>query len=135
MKVKHNLKIMHGFEELYRLQLKLAKKIELEKGYPIHSAMLKGPYGHVEFQMVFEHLLACIHNELEECREWTSWKPWKTYIHDYNLKHLKELQYEVIDILHFWLELAMLVNLNPAEAMSLYLNKNKQNHQRQQKGY
>jgi dimeric dUTPase (all-alpha-NTP-PPase superfamily) len=48
---------------------------------------------------------------------------------------LKKMQMELIDMLHFWLNLCIVSGMTPADVLKLYLEKNQINHQRQDEGY
>lgn len=48
---------------------------------------------------------------------------------------LEYLQNEWIDILHFWVQGAQELGLDSKKTLELYLNKNKENHARQDEGY
>lgn len=93
-----------------------------------------------------------IHDELREFREAMGgmdsyksslWKPWKKdYLFangrsydDLTDSEKLELKYEWIDLLHFMFNLAIMIDLNPKEIFNLYIAKNKENINRQQRGY
>lgn len=80
-------------------------------------------------------MIACMSNELEELRDALPWKHWKTYDKDHFLKQLPEIKYEVIDLLHFLLEMMLILRIDATEMLQLYSSKNKQNKDRQANGY
>lgn len=80
-----------------------------------------------------EDFIACISNELEELREWLPWKHWRQY-EDFQLNE-KEIKYELIDILHFLLDLFLVWGMTPEEIMRMYIAKMQQNIERQESGY
>ena len=66
-------------------------------------------------------------SEIDEVRSEINWKHWK------NPKpvDLDALQGEVIDLFHFILSLSRIVGLQPADIHRLYMEKNAENHARQ----
>lgn len=80
-----------------------------------------------------EDFLACISSELEETREWLPWKHWRRY-EDFQLNE-KEIKYELIDILHFLLNLFLVWDMTPEEVMKMYIVKMQENIARQEQGY
>ena len=77
-------------------------------------------------------------NELEELRNCMYWKHWcaeakagrRFEIHD-----LQNARVEVIDLLFFWISMAMCVGLDANDVMELYKQKLAVNHTRQDTGY
>lgn len=71
------------------------------------------------------------------------WKPWKSNhvdslnscLEDMSEEDRLELQYELIDIQHFVFNLALMIDLTPQEFFNLYYAKNKENMDRQKRGY
>lgn len=71
------------------------------------------------------------------------WKPWKadhvkmqdTYIKDLSDKDQLEIKFEMIDILHFVLNMFHGLGMNAEEIFKLYFLKNKANFDRQDNGY
>jgi len=47
----------------------------------------------------------------------------------------KELQMELIDIQHFLFNMMLAAGLNPQDLMNMYFAKNKENRERQKRGY
>ena len=71
--------------------------------------------------------------ELGEILEWTNWKPWKTRAED--LPNIEELRIELIDVLHFILNLFIVWGVTPDLLMELFERKHRDNVLRQTKGY
>jgi hypothetical protein len=88
----------------------------------------------VKVKWVLE-MISCMSNELEELRDALPWKHWKTYSEDHFMKQLPEIKYEVIDLLHFLLEMMLILRIDGKEMMQLYTSKNQQNKDRQANGY
>jgi hypothetical protein len=72
------------------------------------------------------------------------WKPWKKAYHekapqmtfnDLTADDKKELQMELIDIQHFLFNLMIASGLTAEEFMNMYFSKNKENRDRQKRGY
>lgn len=72
------------------------------------------------------------------------WKPWKKSFREEAPKMTfnglsesdkKELKMELIDIQHFLFNMMLAVGITPAELMNLYFAKNKENRERQKRGY
>ena len=71
------------------------------------------------------------------------WKPWKkdhvkasnTTFNDLSEDDKKELKMELIDIQHFLFNMMLAVGMTPDELYNYYFAKNKENRDRQQRGY
>jgi hypothetical protein len=72
------------------------------------------------------------------------WKPWKSdHTHkaphmkfsDMSPNDLKELKMELIDIQHFLFNMMLAVGMTPDELFNYYFSKNKENRNRQKRGY
>jgi hypothetical protein len=71
------------------------------------------------------------------------WKYWKKDYSKYS--HLKfsdlterdqiECKFEIIDILHFFMNMAISIGMTPQEMYNMYMSKNKENRARQERGY
>lgn len=76
-----------------------------------------------------------IHSEISEMLDWMNWKFWKKTKVDYTPERIKELHIELIDILHFWVNLCIIWDLTPEKLINLFEEKNKENFNRQERGY
>lgn len=71
------------------------------------------------------------------------WKYWKKDYSKYeNIKFSDlsesdqlECKFEIIDILHFFLNMAISIGMTPQEMFNMYMSKNKENRDRQLRGY
>lgn len=71
------------------------------------------------------------------------WKRWKKAFDSYsNLKFSDlsaadqlECKFEIVDILHFFMNMAVSVGMTSSEMYNMYMTKNEENRARQQKGY
>ncbi|MBC8493090.1 MAG: dUTP diphosphatase [Chloroflexi bacterium] len=80
-----------------------------------------------------EDFIDCISQELAELRDWLPWKHWRRY-GSFQLNE-EEIKYELIDILHFLLDLFLVWGMTPEEVMRMYIAKMQQNIERQESGY
>ena len=117
---------MKDLKDLYERQIELQKKI----GSRIDLPLTKEEREH----WTKENVLA-IHAELTELLDWTNWKSWKKTKVEYTPTRILELQMEIIDILHFWLNLCIIWGMTPDVIMARYIEKNSINHKRQESGY
>ena len=70
-------------------------------------------------------------SEIDEIRREVNWKWWKQE----KEIDLERLQEEVIDLWHFLLSLSRMVGLTPETIFERYMQKNAENHARQERGY
>lgn len=71
-----------------------------------------------------------------------AWKWWKSAHHNntYTLDNMAdndliELKMEFVDLLHFVINIGLLLGMNGSEVMNMYLAKNRENIERQKRGY
>lgn len=122
------------FWKLLNMQKKLAADISFKKKLDLLLA-INGDTSLKRRLEWADHLLTCMSQEIAETRDYLPWKSWKNY-KDYDYKKVeKELRYEVVDILHFWLELCLVLGISGTDIVKYYFAKCWQNHQRQRKGY
>lgn len=71
------------------------------------------------------------------------WKPWKTAnvkakfmtINDLSENDLKELKMEIVDMFHFFMNFGIVIGMTGSELYNMYIAKNKENWDRQKRGY
>jgi hypothetical protein len=71
------------------------------------------------------------------------WKPWKKSYADYSDLRFSDLsesdqlecKFEIVDILHFFMNMAVSIGMTPQEMYNMYMSKNKENRERQKSGY
>jgi hypothetical protein len=107
-----------------------------------------------EFRQFFDWNYHAIQDELRETFDALGgikdgigngvWKPWKKSYHEkapsmtFNSlteDDKKELQMELIDIQHFLFNMMLASGLTPSDLMNMYFAKNKENRERQKRGY
>lgn len=76
-------------------------------------------------------------DELHEALQETTWKPWATYPDGPDGAFVDRDAYvkELIDALHFLLNLFLVGGASPDEVFDRYVEKNQVNHDRQNRGY
>jgi dimeric dUTPase (all-alpha-NTP-PPase superfamily) len=70
---------------------------------------------------------------MEEGRELSEEVPWKWWSKE--SLDMEAIRVEIVDMLHFWISLALVSGMDAAEVHRLYLLKNEVNHRRQDAGY
>lgn len=103
-----------------------------------------------DFWMVNKHAMSDELNEMfdalggiNEGIGSAAWKYWKSNnskaaemkISDLSESDRLELFYEWIDGLHFYMNFAISIGMTPADIVNLYMAKNSENHDRQNRGY
>ena len=81
-----------------------------------------------------------ITTEFSELLERLPFKEWKTYSQEElsgftSLEQKLETQYELIDIFHFFLNMCLAMEIDGETFVKLYATKNKENFDRQKRGY
>jgi len=83
---------------------------------------------------ITKELIQAINSELEEIKDWLPWKHWKKY-NNFKFEQ-EEIKYEIIDLLHFVFQLALLWGIEaPDELGGYFYKKLKENIRRQENGY
>lgn len=135
-------------EDLYNLQKDIQENVY---GYDFDQLRSK-PLN--EFRQFFDWNYHAIQDELRETFDALGgikdgigngvWKPWKKSYHEkapgmsfnsLSESDKKELQMELIDIQHFLFNMMIASGLTPADLMNMYFAKNKENRERQKRGY
>lgn len=71
------------------------------------------------------------------------WKRWKKAYHSFSEKKFSDLspsdqlecKFEIIDMLHFFMNYAASIGMTPQEMYNMYMSKNQENRRRQQNNY
>lgn len=114
-------------------QLELQKRINLGGTVTAYKLMTSS-YDKDREQMSSWNILA-MHAELSELLEWTNWKIHKKTRVEYDANRIREIHIELIDILHYWMNLCIIWGLTPEKIVRMYEEKNDENHKRQDRGY
>ena len=68
--------------------------------------------------------------EMAEAIDSLSWKWWKKQDDDWD-----NIKVELVDMLHFWVSMCTVADLDAKDVIDLYFKKNQLNHKRQDEGY
>jgi dimeric dUTPase (all-alpha-NTP-PPase superfamily) len=79
-----------------------------------------------------KELTQCCASELQEILGCVNWKHWKQK--QYPIDELS-LKYELVDLWHFVMSLMLVWGMTPLDLFSMYITKNRENHDRQKRGY
>jgi len=71
-----------------------------------------------------------LRQEAAEAIDSLSWKWWKKMDDDWD-----NIKIELVDMLHFWVSMCTVANMNAQDVINLYFKKNELNHKRQNEGY
>lgn len=85
-----------------------------------------------ERERMTKEMVLAMYDELSEVLNWTNWKPWKKTRTEVD-QH--EIRFEIIDLLHFLLELAAVWGMTADDIAAYYIAKNRENMRRQDDGY
>jgi len=72
-----------------------------------------------------------------------AWKWWKddhkkahiTYLNEMSDNDMLELKFEAVDMLHFFINMCIILGMTGSEMMNMYIAKNAENIERQKRGY
>ena len=82
----------------------------------------------------------CLEDEISELLARLPWKKWKNYSIEERAgwtsdEQRTETLFEFVDAMHFFLNIAIILGFTPEELFHYYVEKNKENHNRQDRGY
>jgi hypothetical protein len=139
-----------------RLEQELYSEDTLDSLWKLQKTIQENVYGY-NFKSMQKQMLRmnsfftlnheAIQDELREFREAMGgmdsmksalWKPWKkdhTEAVNRSFGELTGSEFEWIDMFHFFLNLAIMIDLTPKEIYNMYHAKNKENINRQKNGY
>jgi dimeric dUTPase (all-alpha-NTP-PPase superfamily) len=106
-------------ESIFEQQAKLQEKV----GYNIKDLKANQQFISIMTLALIDELMEALHE--------TPWKPWKRQ-QEWNLANMKE---ELVDALHFFINLCFGAGMDAKELFNLYTNKNAINHKRQEENY
>ena len=78
----------------------------------------------------FLNFLLAMQQEQAEAVDSLSWKWWKKMDEDWD-----NIKVELVDMLHFWVSMCTMADMDAKEVLDLYFKKNDLNHKRQNEGY
>lgn len=133
---------MEMFRKLFDLQFKFLEYLARKAGNEIRVVKSDPPVKRLPMQdmnfkekgQVTKEFTTAIMCELGELLDEVDWKSWQksTNSNSHTMTNIKE---ELVDILHFWLDLCILWNFDADEMFKAYMEKNKENIRRQEYGY
>ena len=123
----------------------ISKMFELQASLQAHLAS-KGrsiDYPNASFKVRVDDITRQWRNmnmEMTELMERLPWKEWKTYsteeLNDFTSDEARlETLYEYIDVFHFFMNIGLALGIDGETFEKLYVSKNKENFDRQARGY
>lgn len=119
------------FIRQYRLMQELGDK-ERAMGLPVPEPNAYGAIDDPGTQLYLKHLAWCIVEELGEAMNELKNRPWKSSFTITDRVHYQE---ELVDVLHFFIELCIASGITPDHLHTLYTGKHQENLDRQKRGY
>ena len=130
-------------DAIFSKQAELQRKVNKEVS--VKNAAVVLPYGKPSFdpfgiisapieekEYYTKENLVYIIDECTEILDWINWKPWKRTRKEVNVE---EVKYEIIDILHFWVNLCLIWGIDVDDVYRYYFHKQRINVKRQDTGY
>lgn len=121
--------------EMFSMQLELQKFYSKRgKGFDYENSNFLEKTKEILYQF------NCLSSEMNELQERLPWKSWKSYS-DSDVDaassgdELLETKFEYIDMFHFFMNIGLLLGITGDEFAKLYYLKNKENYDRQDRGY
>lgn len=121
----------YRLQEMFKKQAELMTRLGLKVRTNKDLVLLK-PEEQQELTEETVVLAFALQDEVHEFVRELNWKPWKQTKKEVNVE---AVQKELIDAWHFLIELSLMWGLNSDSVHDMYLQKNQENHQRQDKGY
>jgi dimeric dUTPase (all-alpha-NTP-PPase superfamily) len=100
----------NGLKEIFKKQIELNKRIS-----PTIYSDIQNP--DIRRKWFLQFALA-LQQEIAEAIDSTAWKWWKKSEDDWN-----NIRIELIDILHFWVSMCTMAEMDSDEVIALYLKK------------
>jgi len=128
-------KLKKPLHEMFAMQLELQRDmLKRGKGIDFENASFKDKVDELTKQW------RNFNTEFTELLERLPFKEWKTYTSEelkgyIDKEHERECKYEYIDMWHFFINVGLLLGVSADEFVSLYVTKNKENFDRQDRGY
>ena len=124
-----------SLEEMFRMQLSLQNNMfERGKGIDSVNGSFKDKVDNLTIQK------RNFDGEFHELLERLPWKEWKTYKPEElagwtSREQMLETKFEFVDMFHFFMNIGLLIGITPDELSEMYYLKNKENFDRQERGY
>jgi len=112
---------MDKLDEIFKLQDQLSRRIGVNPG----NLSKEG-----KIQWILNYTRA-MQQEIAELVDSVPWKWWAKY-QDFDEQNAKV---EVVDLFHFLVAIAQVLDMSPEDIYNAYVKKNKVNHERQSSGY
>ena len=109
--------------DIFEKQIELNKRINPS----LYEDIKKDPELRRQWFLNFERALS---QESAEAIDSLNWKWWKKDNDDWD-----NVKVELVDMLHFWVSMCTMANMDATEVFELYAKKNKLNFKRQDEGY
>jgi hypothetical protein len=122
-------------KEMFEMQLSLQRDMFARgKGIDYDNGTFKQKVDNITVQ--FRNLVL----EFAEMEEMLPFKEWKTYKPEHLLDWVSkeqeiETKFEYVDMFHFFMNIGLLIGITPDELSNMYYLKNKENFDRQNRGY
>lgn len=123
---------MDFLEQAFNKQIALQERIFVEDRTAADLMVSQNP---LDRERISQWNILAAHAELSELLEWTNWKIHKKKRVIYDEQRLAEMHTELIDILHYWINLCIIWGLTPNNIIETFNKKNEVNHERQDSGY
>lgn len=122
-------------KEMFDMQLSLQKNMfNRGKGIDYIDGSFKEKVDNLTTQM------RNLSSEFHELLERLPWKEWKTYSDEQlagwtSKEQELETKFEYVDMFHFFINMGLLIGITPEDLSRMYYLKNKENFDRQERGY
>ena len=111
-----------NLQDIFDKQIELNKRINLALYEDIKDPEIRKKW--------FLNFELALRQESAEAVDSLNWKWWKKDEEDWD-----NIKVELVDMLHFWVSMCTIADMNAQDVFELYAKKNKLNHDRQEQGY
>lgn len=132
----------HGHSGLGTLKALFKRQLEAQaQSHGLSDELVYGPPSSQEafrwdseWMRHFTLWLDAMIDEIEETRGWFNWKSWKKPV-EMTPERLADARFELIDLLHFWVNAYAMIGGTPETLVAEYHAKRDENDERQKNGY
>jgi len=131
-------------DQVFDMQRGLQKRIGTPESVVSGASLKQAQFKHAdaEFEVLTWHkeFTLSLMMEAAELMDWMPWKHWskqlgnKEFVEPYGATHVSEVHLEIVDCLHFLVNLSLLWGLTPQRMFEIYQEKNAINAARQESG-